>query len=158
MTTVTEEITNLQGESLKKQSEVDRLAKLLELFPDLKKHVGRWDKVAFFSPSVNSKVTDYDQRFNCGCCSDSPLEVWPYLNTPFGKVFSDPPCFTVGEKCYYGGATPYPDWKERLEKAGIPEVIVGAIGYYFRKSKEEALESVESMYDRGPIEDPEPLV
>lgn len=158
MTTIAEEIAKLQGEYQKKQAEVDQLVKLLELFPDLKKHVGRWNKIAFYSPSVNSKVTRFDMRFNCGCCLDSPFEVWPYLETEHGNIYSNPPCFTLGEKCYYGGATPYPDWKERLEKAGLPEVIIGAIGMYFCKSKEEALESVESAYDQGPVEDPEPLV
>jgi hypothetical protein len=158
MTTVSEEIAKLQENSKSRQSEIDQLTKLLELFPDLKKHVGRWNKVAFYSSSVNSKVSGYDQRFNCGCCSDSPLEVWPYLDTPFGKVFSDPPCFTIGEKCYYGGATPYPDWQERLEKAGIPGVVIGSIEEYFSKSKEDALNNVELAYGRGSIEDPEPLI
>jgi len=50
MTTVSEEIAKLQGESQKKQSKIDWLAKLFEIF----------------SPSVNSKVT----RFNLGPIED----------------------------------------------------------------------------------------
>lgn len=131
----------LRKEAREKAEEAEKLEKLTALFPDLRKQVGRWNKVAFCSKSVNEKVTRFDMRHNCGCCPDSPLEVWPYLETEHGKVYSDPPQFFVGENSYYGDR-PRAGWEEELRKAGIPEAIVGAVGIHFRREKESAVEDV----------------
>jgi hypothetical protein len=156
MSTIQSELEKLNKEVVERTAEAGRLARLSVAFPDLQKHVGRWNKVAYYSPSVNSKVERFDLRHNCGCCSDSPLEIWPYLETPDGRVYSDPPCFQVGEKHYLGGDKPYPKWKEKLEAAGLPEVLIGAISVHFRVDKEARVQA--SYEDDEVIEDPEPLV
>lgn len=155
MSSVQEELAKLNKEASDKVAEAERLTRLSALFPDLQKHVGRWDKVAYYSASVNSKVEKFDLRYNCGCCSDSPLEMWPYLETPDGKVYSDPPCFQVGEKYYLGGDRPYPKWKEKLEAAGIPEVVIGVISLHFKDDKESRVRAAEGS-DEVP-EDPDPF-
>ena len=131
-------IKELRDTAEKALTEADRLIKLQELYPDLKRHVGRWGKIVYCSASVNTKVTDYEQRFNCGCCSDSPLEIWPYLNISLGKVYSDPACFQIGERDDYGdcnaGVRAYPDWKKKLRDVGIPEDIVTKIGLQFEST------------------------
>lgn len=156
MSSIQEELTKLNKEASEKASEAEKLLRLSASFPDLQKHVGRWNKVAYYSASVNSKVQRFDIRHNCGCCSDSPLEVWPYLETPDGNVYSDPPCFQVGEKYYLGGDRPYPKWREKLEAAGIPEVIIGAISMHFREDRDNRIRA--ACEDDEVPEDPEPFV
>ncbi len=78
--------------------ELERVQKLKELYPDLEITVGRWNKKVYRSASVNPLVTDYEVRFNCGCCHDSPFEVWFYLETNYGKIYSHPSYFVAGER------------------------------------------------------------
>jgi hypothetical protein len=146
MSSIQDELSKLNKEASDKVSEVERLVRLSALFPDLQKHVGRWGKVAYYSVLVNSKVEKFESRYNCGCCSDSPLEIWPYLETPDGKVYSDPPCFQVGEKHYFGGDRPYPEWREKLQAAGIPDVIIEGVLVHFREDKETRILAA-SEYD-----------
>jgi hypothetical protein len=68
------------------QQELNRVKALESVYPDLEIEVGRWNKKVYSSKTVNGIVDNYETRFNCGCCSDSPYEVWPYLETEFGRV------------------------------------------------------------------------
>ncbi len=128
--TIQEDLTRIRNEAGEKAAEAERLEKLLQAYPDLQVYRGRWNKVAYFSKSVNGQATQHDQRHNCGCCSDSPLEIWPYAETPLGKVYSDPPCFTVGERCEFGDH-PYGGWAGKMREAGIPEVTIEAVQAHF---------------------------
>ena len=156
MTTIQEEIDGLKKEAESKLIEAEKLQKLLSAYPDLQKHVGRRKKVAHFSASVNSKVDLFDIRYSCDCCSDSILEIWPYLETANGKVYSDPCTFRVGEKHYLGGSRPYSNWKEPVEKAGIPEAIIEAIATHFKESKQNRIREAEA--DDEVPEDPDPII
>ena len=127
-------------EVAKKVAEMERLICLSSAYPDLQKHVDQWEKVVYYSPSVNSKVDQVEFRYNC--CSDSPLEVWPYLETKGGKIYSSPPCFRVGEKHGLGGDKPYPKWADILEKTGISEVVVRAIFDHFRFDRNTRIKSM----------------
>lgn len=122
----------------KARLELERLERLQSTFPDLSKYTGRWKKVVLRSALANPQVTDFDQRFNCGCCSDSPLEVWPYVETPDGRVYSNPACFMVGEKTYSRKVLPYPEWDKELRKAGIPAELIDRIARRFTTEDEEA--------------------
>lgn len=125
----------------------DKLEVLLKEYPNLRKRTGRWNKVAFYTKDVNALVTRFDQRFNCGCCSHSPLEIWPYLETPHGNIYSDPPDFFVGRRGSYSeGDTPDKGWDSKMRDAGIPEPIIGAVGMHFRRVEEEET----SEEDQGP--------
>ena len=138
MIIILDEVNKLTKEAQEKQKEAERLENLYKFYPDLKKHVGRWDKIAYYSASVNSLVTDYNSRHNCGCCSDSPLEVWPYLKTEFGNVYSDPPSFMVGERDYDepGGERAYPEWQDKLKAKNISEAVIEKISSLFEDSED----------------------
>ncbi len=133
---VVEDIQKTAEEITAKVAEHNRLTQLAEVYPDLQRYEGRWKKVVYYSKTVNSTVERFDLRHNCGCCPDSPLEIWPYLETPHGKVYSDPPSFSVGERHWMGGDTPYPGWEDKMKAAGIPEIIIGAVGVHFEQDRE----------------------
>jgi len=140
-------IETLEKELNDKQEELKNLRALYTKYPDLKRNVNRWKRVRFYSASVNNKVDKYDCSHNCGCCSDSPLEVWPYLETEFGNVYSDPFCFQVGEKHGISGDVAYPGWKKNLREAKIPENIIESVSNSFKKDAEDRRLAVESYDD-----------
>lgn len=150
-------IAKLRTEAAERASEADRLDRLYRQYPDLVRTVGRWDKVAFSSKSANSQCDRFDLRHNCGCCSDSPLEIWPYKETEIGKVYSDPSKFIVGEKNYLGGDSPSPNWETPLREAGISETIIGSIRMHFKRCRDDLIESANDLYEGAPGE-PEPLL
>jgi hypothetical protein len=141
-------IKELRESAEKALQEAHRLEALRTKYPDLKRYVGRWKKVAYCSPAVNALANECDIRHNCGCCPDSPLEVWPFLQTPQGRIYTDPPEFRVGEKHWIAGDTPYPDWKERLRGAGISEALIDKVRAHFRAGAKDRKALAESSdYD-----------
>jgi len=131
MTTVDEEIAKLERGSSTNAADAQNLRRLKEIYPTLQRYVGRWNKVAYFISAVNHLVDKFDQRFNCGCCPDSPLEIWPYIETEFGKVYSDPPEFRVGNKSYSMDAEASPGWDGKMREAGISESVISQVQSYF---------------------------
>ncbi len=146
---VPRDIERLRKEAAEGLAQAGKLETMLKEYPSLRKFTGRWNKVAYYTREVNSKVSRFDLRHNCGCCSDSPLEIWPYLETPIGNIFSDPPKFVVGEKSYLGGDRPHAGWDATMRAAGIPEEIIGAVSMHFKRCAEEAREAIESEYGDG---------
>lgn len=136
-------IEELRKEAAQKLNEADKLEKLLRAFPNLRKQTGRWNKVAYYSKDVNSKVNRFDLRHSCGCCSDSVLEIWPFLETPDGDIYSDPPKFVVGEKHWIAGDRPYANWNKEMRSANIPEAIIDAVQMHFENGKQERLAMVQ---------------
>lgn len=110
---VQEDLEKLSKEIEQKTKVLHNLTQLQSQFPDLQKYVGRWDKVAYYSKAANSQIQGFDYRRNCGCCADSPYEIWPYLNTEHGKVYSDPP------KLWADSLS-----EEELRKLEFPETII----------------------------------
>ena len=119
-------IERLTREADQKMVEAAKLADLLVRFPDLRRHVDRWEKVAYCSASVNGRVTDVEFRYNCGCCSDSPLEAWPFVVIDGQRVYSDPPVFRVADRDS-GGDVPYEGWHTQLAAAGLPEAVIAMV-------------------------------
>ena len=146
---VPNDIARLRKEAAERVAEADKLESMLKEYPDLRKSTGRWNKVAYYTSAVNSKVNRFDIRHNCGCCSDSPLEIWPYLESPIGNIYSEPAKFIVGEKSYYGGDKPYDGWDTKMRDAGIPEAIIGSVRIHFERCAKEAREAVEEEYGDG---------
>lgn len=137
--TIADAIAKAEREAAAHSAEAERLRKLVAAYPDVREHVGRWNKVTFCSRSVNASVDRFDMRHNCGCCDDSPLEIWPYVETPLGKVYSDPPVFMVGQRdSFAGGDRPYPDWETKMSDAGTPQSIVDAVSAHFQRCEEQA--------------------
>jgi hypothetical protein len=131
--TVQEEVNRLKDEAMKKAREAECILELQKRFPDLKQHRNRWNTVRFYSASVNADVEKASIGHNCGCCPDSPLEVWPYIETEFGKVHSDPPVFTVGEGSWGGGDVAYDDWESKMKEAGIHEGVIQMVRNHFQE-------------------------
>lgn len=130
MSDIKEYILKLKKEIENKQKEVDNIGKLIELFPDLEAYTDRWKNKYFIAKSANSKVTRYYTKHNCGCCSDSPLEFWAYLETEYGKVYSNPSGVFIGQKSDYKDNI-YSDWKEKLLGLNIPQNIIDAMELSF---------------------------
>lgn len=149
MSTIGETIAKLRREAADRVDEAGQLEKLLAAYPNVQRHVGRWDKVAYFTKDVNARVERFDMRHNCGCCNDSPLELWPYVETEYGKIYSDPPCFRIGEKHWVSGDKPRHGWKEDLRKAEIPEIIIGAVQTHFEQCRQDRIEMASSEDETG---------
>ena len=129
-------------EKLKKQKdEITKIEKVLKLYPDIEENRDRWGDIKFSSPSINPETDHIFINHNCGCCSDSPLQVWPYKTIEGIKVFSKPACFVVGEMNAYGsGERPYDNWEERFRKENIPETVIDQIQIFFNENKPEDCE------------------
>lgn len=118
------------------QLQISMQNKELELtkrFPDLKEHLNRWKHRRLCSKSFNSMTVSAEISHNCGCCSDSPLEVWPYVEVDGIRVFSDPPVFAVGERSNSRGEIEYEGWQETLKKDNISQAVIDYVQAYFDK-------------------------
>lgn len=131
-------ILDLRNDAAKKLQEAEEIEAKAKAFPGLKRHVGRWNKIAYYSRSVNEKTDNYDIRHNCGCCSDSPLEIWPFIETESGRIYSDPPSFMVGQRdAWRGGDEPYTGWDDKLRAVGISEELIQRVACHFDPPEEE---------------------
>lgn len=127
-------------------TEAERLEKLKQAYPNVKTYVGRWDKKVYCTADVNFLVDQHEKRFNCGCCGDSPLELWTYLETENGRVYSDPPKFVIGEKDYVLDFRLDEGWEDDLLQSGLNPSFVsrtkidlqGLNGRVFEKCTEMA--------------------
>lgn len=135
MVTISGEIDKLKNECNEKLNLAERLSRLVKEYPDLEKRSGRWNKEVYASKTVNGRVDQYETRYNCGCCGDdSPLEVWPYIETPDGRVYSNPPYFFVANR----GGVERKGWKQDMQKAGISESIIQKFDGRYTKCEEVA--------------------
>lgn len=113
--------------------EVEGIKKLLKIYPDLKYHTNRWGTIRLYSKSVNPDTTSYDMGHNCGCCDDSPLEVWPYIEIDGLQIYSDPPIFMIGEKDSWSNEyseSAYPGWDKEMGEAKISKTVIDKIKEY----------------------------
>jgi len=138
MTSIDTEIKDLETEIVFKTNLVNELKDMRAIYPDLERCKGRWDKIVLCSASVNNKVTNYETRYNCGCCSDSPLEVWFFIELEGSKkkIYSNPPCFFVAKKNGWGSDKPFSGWKDDLRKSNIPESMIKKIANLLNNKEE----------------------
>lgn len=148
MSSVADRIETLRKEARQRTDEANGLERLLSKFPDLEININRWQRVRCSSPSANGFVTRFDIGHNCGCCSDSPLEVWPYLETDDGRVYSKPARFVVGEKdpTFYVDR-PYTGWDAKMGEAGIPKSIIDAVRAHFKAQADEVRKTAVGFAD-----------
>ena len=130
---------SLSEKSQQLRAEANRLDDLIADFPQLQQATDRWGKQRYYAPSVNAMATDFELKHDCGCCSDSPLFVWPFLITGGNqKVFSSPPSFLVGEGTFTGGDVSISGWESRLQDAQIPEPLIARLRVYFDEQESRA--------------------
>ena len=136
----------LKEQLKKEQLEIQSRLKVLDLFPDLRQTTDRWSHKYFCTSKVNSIVDSADIRHNCGCCEDSPLEIRPYKKIEGIEIYSDPPCFTVGEKIpFYAGTgeREYDGWEDEMRKENISETIIQMTREHFNANKPKHIEYVD---------------
>jgi len=104
-------------------------------FPDIWMHSSRWHTQRMCSVKVNPIATHVDIRHNCGCCSDSPIELWPYLEFRGHKIYSDPCGLCVGEANYGDGENPREGWQDLLRGHKLNETIIEQVARWFEKNK-----------------------
>lgn len=142
-------IENIRKEREKCDEKISQIEGLVKLYPDLSIYTGRWKKMIYCSKLVNTEVDSFDRRYNCGCCYDSPLEAWIYLETEYGRVYSSPAKFIIGEKGYDGPDRQADGWKDNMRKKNISEVVIDKIDQMFkeqlRNRRRELLEEVENI-------------
>lgn len=127
-------IERRRQELKQKADDAATLEKLIARFPDLKIHTNRWEQKRYTSAEANAQCTDYDLAHNCGCCNDSPLELWPYMEFEGAKIYAAGVPFTIGEKYYWLGEDPYTGWDSQLRNVRIPEAIIAKIETYFAEN------------------------
>lgn len=104
--------------------------------------VERWNKTMYTSPDVNAIADGYDARHNCGCCPDSPLEIFPFIEVKLPedfvipehmsgqsdhsiRVYSQPACFRPGERNRWGNNDrAFPGWENEFHKHRINEQVI----------------------------------
>lgn len=102
---------------------------LLTEYPDIVELSDRWGNVRLASASANNMVDKTDIHHNCGCCTDSPLEVYPYTEIDGQQIYANPPCYTVGNRYWNGGDEPCSNWRDRLKH--LPLTITEQVQEYF---------------------------
>lgn len=152
---ITAEIGKSRAELESKEAELVRLEKLAALYPDLARFGGRWQRVVYCSELVNEQATHVFCRYNCGCCSDSPFEAWPYVKTEYGDVYSKPALFFVGEQHWISGAAPNENWEKELRKAKISETVIETLRARFESDRRERIELASTETTSGA---PDPLI
>ena len=84
---------------------------------------------------MNAIAIDIDINHSCGCCADSPLQMWPYKQIDGVKVFSQPPCFKVGEPNQWGiGEIAWDNWEDELQEVNISETVIQKIKKHFKEN------------------------
>lgn len=138
---VRKDVDAARAELEKRQAELNRVENLAFLYPDLERKVGRWNRAVYSSEAVNAIATDVFFRYNCGCCADSPLEAWPFVNTEHGEVYSRPAFFFVGEQHWIAGAVPNQKWEAQLRDAGISEAVIERVRARFERDRADRIEA-----------------
>jgi len=109
----------------------EQTLKLIEKYPDLHEKTDRWNKRRLCSKKVNGVVNKCFIKHSCGCCADSPLEVWPYIIEGNILVFSDPCGILIGEANACGsGEIPNEGWQEDLREESISEEVINQVQKY----------------------------
>lgn len=134
MVTAKKKAEDLNAQANLLKDEAQTLEHLVDVFPDLEVHTNRWKTERYTSVTVNGTATNVDIGYNCGCCEDKPVEVWPYIIHADKKIYSNPPSFMVGERNPYTHRDDsYEDWQLSLRRVGISEAVIKIVEEYFEK-------------------------
>jgi hypothetical protein len=122
-------IDKKESEAKRELSRLADVRSLLEKYPDLELHVNRWNQERLMSSLV--VATDVDIGHNCGCCADSPVEVWPFTKEGETKIYVKGIPFIVGEKnSYEYGEVAYEAWDKKLREKGLSEELIKQVASY----------------------------
>lgn len=129
--TIQERITELEKKRDDTQAQIECLKRLEAAFPDLKVNINRWGAVRYESDCARPMCNKFDIAHNCGCCNDSPIELWPYYESNGDKIYAGGIPFQIGERYYHRGEKPYNNWQESLRAKGINEEVIAGVQRWF---------------------------
>jgi len=134
--TAEEQLKILEGEREKLTLRIGQLRSLLKQYPDLGMSRDRWGKEVVFSNSLRSRDDlQYLIKNNCGCCSDSPKELWAYITLDDGKTLPISRVYTESHNMFIGvdatgyRTTPHSEFVEKLRKKGYSEKFIEKLSY-----------------------------
>ena len=128
-------MSDLKTKIEKQQSDLKRLEKILEKYPDIREEKDRWEHIRLCSKSANSLANDVEIRHSCGCCEDAALYAYPFIEIDGETIYCDPCRFYIGQKNYGNGEVEEYGWKNELIKHGIPQIISDKIRDNFDANK-----------------------
>lgn len=129
--TIEERIAELQKKKDEIHVQIEALKSLSVAFPDLKVNINRWNTVRYESDCARPMCNEIEIAHNCGCCNDSPIELWPYYESNGNKIYAGGIPFQIGERYYHRGEKPYEGWQERLRAKGINEEVIAKVQHWF---------------------------
>lgn len=99
---IQEKINKLRAEIVRAEKEIEQLKRITDRFPDATVYQDRWKTERIFSATASPLCDKYDWKHSCGCCADSPVHLFPYLETEFGKVYANGAPFRVLDRDEWG--------------------------------------------------------
>lgn len=99
---IQEKINKIREEIRKGEAEIKKLEVITSKFPDAYIQQDRWKTERVFSETATPLCDKYEWKHSCGCCSDSPLFAYPYLETEFGKVYAHGAPFRILDRDEWG--------------------------------------------------------
>lgn len=131
---IQEKISRLRKEIDERNKEIDNLENIIKLYPDAIIEYKRGGGYYCCSTSVNNKANKVIITHSCGCCSDASLVAFPYIETKYGNIYSNPRKFHIGERFLNN------NWKDELLAANISNEIIDQIKSHMKQICDEALE------------------
>lgn len=108
-----------------------RLTSLKSGFDDLRVLRDDTGKSYWCSAQANPEVDRFEVHGSSRSAEASPLEVWTYISTLEGRLYSDPPCHRIGE-AVIGGFGELPDfgWESFLGLSKINKDLIKKIRHW----------------------------
>ena len=147
--TMQEHLINLKRKSAELQKTIADYESIMLKYPDASVEKDRWENIRISSNGVNGFAVDCEISHSCGCCSDAPLFAYPFLNTEFGKIYSKPERFCIGQADQYeGGDRQNDEWINEMNKVGMSQMVIDKVKKYFSEQKKESIENLENALER----------
>lgn len=126
------------------EKEAEELKELMQKYPDLKEHRGRW-KTFLTSEEVNKNPEGVHVVHSCGCCEDAVMYARFYHKVNDKYIYATKVDVTIGEKvpsyCRYLGDKSYKlynSWEENV-KSVVGEIGIKLINDYFKEDEDERI-------------------
>ena len=132
MSTLASHIRRLQRQVSGIEKEIETYQKLEKRYPGIKVNTDRNGVRRLYSSVVNCGVDTLNIGPHCDC-HHSPCVIWAYLvdQETGQRIFSDPLSFVIAHRPEGGlGEEPDPNWRRRLQEAGISDVIQEKVARY----------------------------
>jgi hypothetical protein len=144
---IEEKIEELSKNKIKTEENILVLEKIKNKFNNVTIQLDRWRKEYVCSPDINSIADNYYTHHDCGCCDDSPLFIFPYIEFENVKIYSDPYKICIGEKNYEFGDKINDNCEEKLVKHNISKKIIEFV-VTMKEEYKEKYEEYREKYEK----------